>query len=198
MSLVRGELAGELRRQGFTRVAAFTGNTLDTERERLLRDWGEDRIDLMVATSAFGVGVDKADVRTVVHACMPENLDRYYQEVGRGGRDGCSAVSLLCYTPDDLDVAYSLSSGKVITVEKAFARWEAMRHGAQFLSNRATVNIDAVPVHITETHGDGERNRDGMSVCCCSCSARDSSRWTTRGLVQMLQRLSPPMGIAAA
>src|SRR6266571_48602 len=95
----------------FRRVAMFTGDTKDDERLKLIQDWNSSRIDIMVATSAFGMGVDKSDVRTIVHACLPENIERFYQEVGRAGRDGYSSVSLLCTTVNDYLVAESLIRG---------------------------------------------------------------------------------------
>ncbi|PBY07334.1 helicase-related protein, partial [Pseudomonas aeruginosa] len=80
---------------GLHRIATFDGGTPDRERKRIIEEWAANRLDGIVATSAFGVGLDKSDVRTVIHATIPETLDRYYQEVGRGGRDGKSSVSLL-------------------------------------------------------------------------------------------------------
>lgn len=58
--------------------------------------------DTVVATSAFGMGVDKADIRFVVHAAVPESVDEYYQELGRAGRDGAPAAAVLHYRPEDL------------------------------------------------------------------------------------------------
>jgi len=112
--------------EGFERVACFTGDTKRGERRELLDAWREQGIDLMVATSAFGVGVDKADVRSVIHACYPENLDRYYQEVGRSGRDGYSSVCLLLPTARDRRVARTLGT-KLLRDERTIRqRWEAM------------------------------------------------------------------------
>ena len=67
---------------GFAETECFHGDTSGSDRRRLLQAWRGDKIEIMVATSAFGMGVDKADVRAVVHACYPENVSRYYQ----GGR----------------------------------------------------------------------------------------------------------------
>jgi superfamily II DNA/RNA helicase len=116
-----------LKEQGFSRVAAFSGDTRSDERLRLIKAWNEDRYDVMVATSAFGVGVDKSDVRTVIHACLPENIDRYYQEVGRAGRDGYSAISLLSISQGDLDQAKSMNRTARITTPKAISRWKGMQ-----------------------------------------------------------------------
>jgi hypothetical protein len=115
-----------LSRAGFSRLATFSGETLPRERDRLLKAWQANQVDIMIATSAFGLGVDKGDVRVIIHACLPENLDRFYQEVGRGGRDGCSSISLTCITPDDKDLAFGMIKGERITSERAADRWEAM------------------------------------------------------------------------
>lgn len=110
---------------GFTRVECFHGETPPRERRNLLDRWRRDEIDLMVATSAFGLGVDKPDVRTIVHACFPEDLNRYYQEVGRGGRDGISSVCLLMPTRKDQEVAKGLAP-KLMTSELLQERWESL------------------------------------------------------------------------
>ena len=73
---------------GLNSLETFTGNTKSAERERIIKDWTENKIDLIIATSAFGVGVDKGDVRTVLHLYIPDTPNQYYQELGRGGRDG--------------------------------------------------------------------------------------------------------------
>lgn len=118
-------LHATLQAEGFERIGCFTGDTPPVERTRLMDAWGRDELDLMVATSAFGLGVDKGDVRTVVHACLPETLHRYYQEVGRSGRDGCSSTCVLLTTPRDQEVAEGLSP-KLMTAPLLQARWEAL------------------------------------------------------------------------
>ncbi len=115
-----------LRKEGFRRLACFSGDTRRDERETNLRGWRENHLDLMVATSAFGVGVDKCDVRAVIHACYPENLDRYYQEVGRSGRDGFGSVCLLLPTQRDKKVAIGIGTQLLRDNAKIQQRWEAM------------------------------------------------------------------------
>jgi ATP-dependent DNA helicase RecQ len=134
-------LAAMCRDIGFDRVGCFHGDTRARERRDLLTDWRADRIDLMVATSAFGMGVDKADVRAVVHACMPESMHRYYQEVGRGGRDGASSVCLLMPTPADEHVAEALLPN-LLGDDKLMKRWDAMRRRANRVPSEAGYVID--------------------------------------------------------
>ncbi|WP_437896178.1 protein DpdF [Sorangium sp. So ce124] len=111
---------------GYARIGLVHGSSTEDERRKALERWNDDRIDLMVATSAFGLGVDKADVRAVLHACFPESLDRYYQDVGRGGRDGHANLALMVWTGEDEDVASSLARPTLIGVERGLERWRSM------------------------------------------------------------------------
>lgn len=123
-----------LQQEGLRRAAEVTGQSTDGQRRAAVEGWGGQssglptvsRFDVMVGTSAFGLGVDLPDVKTVVHACLPETVDRYYQEVGRGGRDGSPSLAYMATTPADLPVAESLSSNAIIRPETAWKRWHAM------------------------------------------------------------------------
>lgn len=132
-----------LRERGFLRCEEFTGQTSTPERQRVLRQWQAGATDMVVATSAFGLGVDKEDVRAVVHACVPENVDRYYQEVGRGGRDGRASISLVVYTGQDVLVAEDMSQRRIISIELGQQRWNSMFAQAEPLGNgRYRVPLD--------------------------------------------------------
>lgn len=130
------QLTQVLRDAGFERVATVDGGSSTDHRERVLnglrlQDGAGSTIDVVVATSAFGLGIDVPDVRTVVHACVPEGIDRFYQEVGRSGRDGNSSVSVLVATREDDDVASRLASPTYLTPERARERWTSMLNSAR-------------------------------------------------------------------
>ena len=85
----------ELMELGFKNTRIFTGKTNSDERKKIIDEWVNDDFDLMVATCAFGVGVDKKDVRTVIHFYIPSGPNQYYQECGRGGRDVLPCLSII-------------------------------------------------------------------------------------------------------
>jgi ATP-dependent DNA helicase RecQ len=114
-----------LKEAGFRSFGIFTGETRSGERRDLLANWRRNELDIMIATSAFGMGVDKQDVRAVVHACFPENLHRYYQEVGRGGRDGASSICLWLPTKTDREIAAGLLP-RLLGEELINLRWSSL------------------------------------------------------------------------
>jgi len=89
------ELAEALARSLGVGVAAYHAGLDRERREQAQRAFMADEVEIVVATNAFGMGIDKPDVRTVCHAAVPESLEAYYQEAGRGGRDGAPARCLL-------------------------------------------------------------------------------------------------------
>lgn len=111
---------------GLKRVGLFTGETSYNQRIDVIDKWQRDEYDIMVATSAFGVGMDKDDVKSVIHASVPENIDRYYQEIGRAGRNGSAASAHLIYHEAQLSTAQGINSDKIISIEKGLSRWKDM------------------------------------------------------------------------
>lgn len=82
--------------------ATFYHAGLDTSvKDQRQRDWQEDKVRVMVATNAFGMGIDKPDVRVVLHIDCPDSLEAYFQEAGRAGRDGQKAYAVLLYNDAD-------------------------------------------------------------------------------------------------
>jgi ATP-dependent DNA helicase RecQ len=103
--------AGELAQIG-VRVAAYHAGMKGADRERVHQEFLADELDVVVATSAFGMGIDKPDVRFVLHASVPESPDTYYQQIGRAGRDGEPAEITLFYRPEDLSLQKFLTASK--------------------------------------------------------------------------------------
>ena len=71
------------------------------ERRRTQDEFAAESIDVVVATVAFGMGIDRSDVRCVIHAAMPKSIEHYQQETGRAGRDGLEAECVLLYSAAD-------------------------------------------------------------------------------------------------
>ncbi len=114
-----------LQNYGYYNIKTFTGDTKSDERLVLIDQWSKNQYEIIIATSAFGVGVDKPDVRSVIHLHVPESPDSYYQELGRGGRDGLQSLSIICIENDDISQASNHVS-KVLTTGKLIGRWWSM------------------------------------------------------------------------
>jgi superfamily II DNA/RNA helicase len=138
------------------RVAFVHGGSED--REGVVERWRLNQLDIVVATSAFGLGMDKGDVRAVIHACVPETADRFYQEVGRGGRDGRASLSLVVYTDEDLDDAARLNRERIISAKRGLERWETMRATATDVPGRDGVTRIDLRARPSDVPSDSEAN----------------------------------------
>ncbi|MER6211652.1 RecQ family ATP-dependent DNA helicase [Streptomyces sp. NPDC001642] len=106
-------------------AASYHAGLSAAERQEAQDRFSSGELDVVVATSAFGMGIDKADVRFVLHASVPGSLDAYYQEIGRAGRDGAPARAILAYRSQDLGLQRFFATGAPDA--------DALRRVAEFL-----------------------------------------------------------------
>lgn len=128
------KLAEKLQASGYNAQAYHAGLAV-AQRTTIQDNFVNDRTPVIVATIAFGMGIDKSNVRWVIHYNMPKNIEGYYQEIGRSGRDGLPAHALLFYSFADVIQLRKFTEG-TITEEFQLAKLERMQQFAEALSCR--------------------------------------------------------------
>jgi RecQ family ATP-dependent DNA helicase len=172
-------VAGMLMLEGIATVAYHAGMSPDARRASQAA-FMEGRAEVVVATNAFGMGVDKADVRTVAHWALPTSLEAYYQEAGRGGRDGRPARALLLAARMDLGRLISFIKERETSVDDVRRYVARLRRGA----DQETVAIghgelgdrDRVLLSIAERAGAVELAPGGREGLLVSLTGRGSPR----------------------
>jgi ATP-dependent DNA helicase RecQ len=164
------EVAGRIAERGIATVAYHAGMSPDARRASQAA-FMEDRAEVVVATTAFGMGVDKADVRTVAHWALPTSLEGYYQEAGRGGRDGKPARALLLAARMDLGRLIRFITERETSVEDVKGYVAGLRRRAEGgvvgIGHRELNEREKVLLSIAERAGAVELEpggRDGLMV----------------------------------
>lgn len=121
---VAEQTAAHMREKGNKNVMAYHGG-LDSESRILIQQqFINGQLDVVCATSAFGMGINKENVRYVIHFHMPMQIESYLQEIGRAARDGRDSIAILIYSPGDEQLAYQLAEGELpdpYQIERLFA-----------------------------------------------------------------------------
>lgn len=157
------EIASLLERSGLGPARHFHGGTPGHDRLDILREFRDSSKLVVVATDAFGLGVDKRDVRWVLHFSMPDSIDQYYQEIGRGGRDGKPCHAVLYYAPVDRGQA-KRNALNVLTTEKFDSRLRSMLAEAVNLYRGPNgrfklVEEETIPNYVGDADGEGPNRR---------------------------------------
>ena len=148
------QLAEKLREAGYRSEAYHAG--LDPERRaRVQSDFIGDKTLIVCATIAFGMGIDKSNVRWVIHYTMPKNLENYYQEIGRAGRDGADSDTLLFYSYNDYLTLKDMIQGSG-NAEIQLAKLDRMKEYAESLACRRRILLN----YFSEDHGEDCGNCD--------------------------------------
>jgi len=134
----------ELLNEAGITAAYYHGQMRKSDRDRVQQDWMDEKIPVVVATTAFGMGINKANLRYVIHYDLPASLEAYYQEAGRAGRDGGAARAILIYDPRDRNIQSFFIGGSVPSEASLRDLWDGIR---KVLRDKEKSNADGEKVH---------------------------------------------------
>ncbi len=159
-------MAEHLKHAGIAAACYHAGLDADT-RHRTQERFAEEKLDVVVATVAFGMGIDRGDVRCVIHATMPKSIEHYQQETGRAGRDGLEAECVLLHSPADairwqrlMQRSVDESDADPAVLEAAFAAQRKLLKDMQRLCSSVTCRHRSLCQYF---------GQDGPSVACGAC-----------------------------
>ncbi|NJB86377.1 ATP-dependent DNA helicase RecQ [Lewinella marina] len=182
------QLAEKLREAGYNAEAYHAGLSAD-RRGKVQTDFINDKTLIVCATVAFGMGIDKSNVRWVIHYTLPKNLENYYQEIGRAGRDGSKADTLLFYSYNDYTTLKDMISGGG-NAEIQLAKLERMKEYAESLACRRRILLN----YFSEDHGDDCGNCD----VCANPPERFDGTVLAQKALSAVARLQQSVGVGMA
>jgi len=183
------ELKNFLVSEGFSRTAAIDGDSTTAEKEYVITEMphafgSPPNVDITVANSAFGLGIDIEGLRTVIHVCVPETVERFYQEAGRAGRDGRYATHIWIPAEQDWKLAKEMATKRVLTRATAERRWDSM------YASKKDLDTGIYLLDTRATHGDIKNGDSDLNTA-----------WNNRTITMMararmleIEMVEPPKG----
>ena len=159
------ELAEILAKEGFS-VLPYHAGLSDEERAKNQERFVKDDVQIMVATIAFGMGIDKPNVRYVINNDLPKSLEEFYQEIGRAGRDGLPSESLLLYSPGDIQ--------KIRFFFEEAADKEKSEHLLQGMIKYATARVCRRKILLNYFGEKFSPSQENADCCCDICACGES------------------------